>query len=136
MTLDRLVAAGATLMVAVTPALTMPALTSAAQASVFFHSPTGNIECELDAGGAGLPTRAYCQTFSPARSVTMRRSGALKLCSGGGCLGNGPDNATTLGYGRSVHYGPFRCSSRVGGITCTVASGRGFTISKSGIQRL
>src|SRR5689334_4962103 len=71
----------------------------------FFHSPSGNIECQVSSHDpAG--TAAYCQTFTPARSVTLGPGGALKRCRGAKCLGNGPENATTLRYGHSLTVGP------------------------------
>jgi hypothetical protein len=99
----------------------------------FFRSPSGNIECELDHGQAGLANAAYCQTFTPLRSVTLNPAGALKVCSGQGCVGNGPDNEKTLPYGSSTSLGPFRCASLTSGVRCTLASGRGFAISRSGV---
>jgi hypothetical protein len=100
----------------------------------FFRSPSRNIECELDDGQAGLPTAAYCQTFTPSRSVKLEPTGALKVCSGPGCVGNGPDNETTLAYGSSTSLGPFRCASLTSGVRCTLASGKGFAISRSGVS--
>jgi hypothetical protein len=41
--------------------------------------------------------------------------------------------ATTLRYGQTTGIGPFTCRSEGSGVTCRVASGRGFTISTSGI---
>jgi hypothetical protein len=99
----------------------------------FFRSPSGNIECELDYGQAGLANAAYCQTFAPSRSVTLKPAGALKVCSGQGCIGNGPDNEKTLAYGSSTSLGPFRCTSLTSGVRCTLASGKGFAISRSGV---
>ncbi len=96
-----------------------------------FLSPSGNISCEVDNGYAGLH-QVYCQTFSPAESVTMSPRGVLKKCAGDKCLGNPAENAPTLAYGSSTGTGPFRCWSATDGVTCTV-SGRGFRISRSGI---
>jgi hypothetical protein len=99
----------------------------------FFRSPSGNIECELDYRQAGLANAAYCQTFTPSRSVTLGPAGALKICSGQGCIGNGPDGERTLAYGSSASLGPFRCSSLSSGVRCTIASGKGFAIARSGV---
>jgi hypothetical protein len=97
-----------------------------------FLSPSGNISCEVDYGYAGLH-QVYCQTFSPPRSVIMSTSGALKTCSGEKCLGNPADGIPTLAYGTSTGTGPFRCLSTRSGVICTVRSGKGFKISRSGI---
>jgi hypothetical protein len=102
----------------------------------FFHSPSRNIECEVDWKRSGVPDGAYCQTFAPVRSVTLRASGALRVCSGEGCVGNGPEDAFTLDYGRTAALGPFRCRSSETGMRCTIASGRGFELSRAGVRRL
>jgi hypothetical protein len=107
-------------------------LAQAAGHARFFLSPSGNISCELDVGRAGIADAAFCQSVAPARSATLAPSGHLKVCRGQGCLGNPPEHDATLAYGRSVSLGPFRCSSRPSGISCTTAKG-GFAISRSGV---
>jgi hypothetical protein len=92
-----------------------------------FLSPTRNISCEME-------DIVYCQTFSPPQSVHMSADGTLTRCSGEGCEGNPGIGTPTLAYGQSANHGPFTCVSQTDGVTCTVASGRGFTISNSGIQ--
>ncbi|HEY1370702.1 MAG TPA: DUF6636 domain-containing protein [Gaiellaceae bacterium] len=100
----------------------------------WFHSPTGNIQCEVASRGPG-GTFAFCQTFKAPRSATLRRDGRTRVCRGVGCLGNGPENAFTLRYGRSVTVGPFRCTSRRSGMRCIVrASGHGFAISRERLR--
>jgi hypothetical protein len=113
----------------------MVAAVAAAAAVSWFHSPSGNIECEVAARSI-QGTHAYCQTFTPARSATLDAAGRTRVCRGTGCLGNGPENAFTLRYGRSVTVGPFRCTSLVSGMRCVVVrSGRGFLISRQGVRR-
>jgi hypothetical protein len=92
-----------------------------------FFSPTGNISCEVS------PTKAYCQTGTPARSVTMGATGRYATCTGQQCLGNAGDGTPTLAYGTTTGVGPFRCESATAGVTCTATGGRGFRISTSGI---
>jgi hypothetical protein len=125
---------------AVFVALASPILAVAAPAAAavsFFHSPSRNIECEVGWKRAGVGTYAYCQTASPSRSVKLRRNGAYKVCRGEGCIGDGPEDAFTLAYGRSVRVGGFRCTSRPNGISCLViASGRGFRIAREGVFRI
>jgi hypothetical protein len=96
-----------------------------------FLSPSGNISCEVDYQRAGL-NQAYCQSATPARSVTMGAAGSYTTCAGEHCLGNPGDGSPTLAYGTATGVGPFRCESADTGITC-VANGRGFQISASGI---
>jgi hypothetical protein len=94
----------------------------------WFHSPSGNIQCEVGAS-------AYCQTFVPLQTVTLSANGRTRVCSHRACpVGNGPENATALAYGRSIHVGAFRCTSRRSGMRCVVvATGRGFTIARQGV---
>jgi hypothetical protein len=98
-----------------------------------FLTPSGNIECQIDsqAGQAG----AYCQTTTPARSVTMDSAGHYTVCTGQQCLANAGDGTPTLFYGTETGVGPFRCESATTGVTCT-ADGRGFVISASGITQV
>jgi hypothetical protein len=94
-----------------------------------FLSPSGNIACSLG------PT-AFCQTTDPMQSVTLRGDGKSEVCRGLGCVGDAPENAFELGYGKSVAHGPFYCTSSEDGVTCVVTgSGSGFTISRTGIER-
>ena len=110
-------------------ALVVPTTVSAAVK--FFHSPRKNIECEVR--GA----YAYCQTFTPLRSVKLTVSGAFTVCDGVRCVGNGPTSSFTLAYGRSVNVGPFRCTSLLSGMKCVVVrTGRGFVISRARVTRV
>jgi hypothetical protein len=96
-----------------------------------FLSPSGNISCEVDYHRAGL-TQVYCQTVTPAQSVTMNATGGYKPCKGEQCLGNPGTGTPTLAYGTATGVGPFLCTSASTGITC-VAGGKGFKISTSGV---
>ena len=101
----------------------------------FFASPSGNISCQIDYRRGSSPDSAYCVSFTPPQHVSMDDQGLLSICSGGdSCLSNPPGGQPTLEYGQSKGIGPFVCLSETSGMTCTVAaSGRGFTISRSGI---
>ena len=103
----------------------------------WFHSPSENIECQVTAADPAIGTAAYCQTGTPALHVVMHPNGRLDLCHGVQCLGNGPVNATTLAYGKSVVVGPFRCTSLRIGMRCVVRStAHGFLLSRAGLQRI
>lgn len=91
-----------------------------------FLSPSGNIGCEVHL------TSVYCQTGTPARSVTMGVTGRYTTCTGQQCIGNPGDGTPTLAYGTATGVGPFRCESAAAGVTCTTG-GRGFRVSASGI---
>jgi len=102
----------------------------------FFKSPSGNISCEIDfRRGHGISDAAYCMSISPPQNVAMNSSGVLTtVCtSGDSCLSNPPYGEPTLPYGHTTELGPFTCLSESSAVTCTVSSGRGFAISKSGI---
>jgi hypothetical protein len=106
------------------------ALAAALTGTHWFHSPSGNIQCEV------ASTYTYCQTFKPLQTAELRRTGHTAVCSHRICpVGNGPENATTLGYGRSIDVGPFRCTSATSGIRClVVATGHGFMIARAGVK--
>jgi hypothetical protein len=100
-----------------------------------FLSPSRNISCEIDVRqNYNMPDVTYCQSNSPPQSVHMSADGALTTCNGATCVGNPGIGTPILAYGQSTSLGPFTCASATGGITCTVGSGRGFTISSSGVQ--
>ncbi|WP_205875337.1 hypothetical protein [Mycobacterium camsae] len=99
-----------------------------------FLLPSRNIGCELSfQRGSGMPDETYCQSNSPPQSVRMAPAGTVKTCTGETCLGNAGEGTPVLGYGQSAGLGPFTCKSDTGGVTCTVASGRGFTLSSAGV---
>lgn len=116
---------GATFTVSSSPVTTkqVPMQTSAGGE---FVSPSGNIGCQVS------PTRVYCQSDKPARSVTMGVTGTYKTCTGETCLGNSGENTPTLAYESETGVGPFQCLSATTGITC-IAAGKGFQISTSGV---
>ena len=91
-----------------------------------FLSPSGNISCEVSL------TTVYCQTVTPARSVTMAATGRYTTCAGVTCLGNPGEKTPTLAYGQATGVGSFVCVSATAGVTCTTG-GKGFRISTSGI---
>lgn len=100
----------------------------------WFHSPSGNIECEV-ASHDVRGTYAYCQTFRPLQTARLSASGHTSVCARGPCsIGNGPENATNLPYGQSLRVGIFRCTSSAAGVRCVViASGHGFRIAREGV---
>lgn len=101
-----------------------------------FLTPSHNISCEINIRQPyNAPDDTYCQSNTPPQSVQLSADGTMSICNGESCLGNPGLGTATLGYGQSSSLGPFNCVSDIGGVTCTVASGRGFTISNSGIQR-
>ncbi len=97
-----------------------------------FVSPTHNIACLIDT----IAESVRCATFSPPRLVTMTTSGSLNTCMGNKCnLGNPGLETPALAYGTSTVGSPFECVSATLGVTCTVSDGKGFSISRSGIEQ-
>ena len=120
-------------LIAVALALAVPASASASRQT--FRSPTGNITCEVSAGGTS-GTWVFCQSFRRPQSVRLSPEGEVAFCTTGrDCLRSRPLNPTMrLKYGASVRIGPFRCLSRRYMISCWVVSNRhGFSINLHGI---
>jgi hypothetical protein len=103
----------------------------------WFHSPSGNISCEVGAARPQLGTYAFCATVKPARCARLDGSGQLRVRRGLTCQGNAPETSFTLAYGKSVRVGPFRCTSRMDGMRCVIVlTGHGFLISRERVKRL
>jgi len=99
----------------------------------WFHSPSGNIECEV-ASADVRGTYAFCQTFNPPQTARLTRGGHTAVCSRSCSIGNGPETAALLRYGRALRVGAFRCTSSRLGIRCVVvANGHGFRIAREGV---
>jgi hypothetical protein len=97
-----------------------------------FRSPTGNLSCYM---GDSL---VFCQSKKLPHSATMGLDGRFSACNGSSsCIGNPGTNTPTLGYGKRVTVGRFRCLSRQSGVTCTVIrSGKSFLINRDGVSRV
>ena len=103
-------------------------------AEFFARNPQGMVSCAIYSGYAGV-TQTFCESYSSHREAktTLSAGGLVSVCIGhnpskDACnLGNAGDNARTLGYGRRVSVGRFRCSVLRKGVKCiVVTSGRGF----------
>ncbi len=113
---------------------------AAAQDTVHFQSPTGNIHCLI----SGPPwAEARCDLLQA--TVNFRRPVDCDLewglsfgvgASGSGaplCVGDttAMPGAPVLGYGRSVSHAGFICLSEQSGVTCQNAQGHGFKVARS-----
>jgi hypothetical protein len=112
-----------------------------------FTTPSGNISCAV-VPGTQLACTIKSYSFSmatcskPVQQVpaSLRGIRVLLGTSGGvfadGCLGytliGSP--ATSIGYGRLAAGSGFVCDVEQSGVSCTGPSGRGFTLSGSGIS--
>ena len=109
---------------------------------LFFHSPSGNIQCMI-ATGDWAAARCDMGNLSPTYTTPPAdcdldwgssfeigpndRKGYLA------CVGDtvaNPDGLV-LDYGKSVSLDGFTCTSEESGMTCTNAGGHGFSIAKA-----
>jgi hypothetical protein len=111
-----------------------------AQDYVAFRSPTGNINCAIFLGdwpGVRCDLLEYQPSFtSPPPGCDLDWGGSFSVGPSGrgelGCVGDTvfDPNAQTLSYGRSIRMGPFTCTSQETGMTCTNATGGGFSVAR------
>jgi hypothetical protein len=129
-------------------AIAVPATANAA-VDFNFHSPSGNIFCDMHMGGDGK-SQTTCITadhnwVSPQRSADCSADelwdDALSLYqgkSGFQCYTRLPDDPTagqTLNYGETLANGTITCKSEPAGITCTdVGTGHFFRIARESYQ--
>ncbi len=106
-------------------------------AEFFARNPHGTVSCAIYSGYAGATT-AFCESVSSKREAktSLSASGLVSVCvshnprSNACNLGNAGEGSPTLGYGRRVTVGRFRCSVLRAGVKCVViASGKGFLFS-------
>jgi hypothetical protein len=113
--------------------------------SAAFYSPLpGAISCSMgdDPGRSGVGV--YCQSANPQNnpsrqhSVKMSLSGRLTICRGPRCpIGNPGEGTPTLGFGRQMTVGRFRCLSLRSGMKCVVIrSQRGFLFNAAGVTKI
>jgi hypothetical protein len=99
-----------------------------------FLSPTRNLGCQI---AQNPSSQVRCVSFSPPQLVTMTADGTRTQCTGNTCdLGNPAAETPVLPYGAAIGNSAFLCLSATTGITCTIPSGRGFTISRTGIRNV
>jgi uncharacterized protein DUF6636 len=129
-------------------AIAFPA-TAGATTNFNFHSPSGNIFCDMRLGDDGK-SQATCITternwVAPPRSADcspdQRWGDALSLYQGTAgfqCYTRLPDDSTAgqvLHYGDTLANGSITCESEPDGMTCTdVATGHFFRIARESYQ--
>jgi hypothetical protein len=129
-------------------ALALPA-TAHASTDFSFHSPSGNIFCDMHLGDDGKSQTTCITTdrnwIAPARSSKCADDehwgDALSLYQGEAgfqCYTRLPDDPTAgqkLNYGDTLANGSITCESETEGITCTdVATGHFFRIARESYQ--
>ncbi len=121
---------------------------AAAQDTLFFRAPSGNIHCMIFQGDGdwqgvrcdiaqmdhrSFPRRpADCQEDWGDAFELGRAGPAAPVCHGDTVAMPG---APVLDYGHSIRGGGVACTSERSGMTCTNREGRGFTLARAG-QRL
>jgi hypothetical protein len=123
--------------------LALPGSADGAFAS--FRTPSGNIGCVYSSGPAYLrcdirsglkpkPKRpAGCFDLEWGDSLSLARTGRAGIvCHGDTAIDPG---ARILGYGKTWTRGPFTCTSRRSGLTCTNAADHGFFLSRESWRR-
>lgn len=122
-------------------ALALAASTASAAPSRFvaFKTPSGNIgciyadgphylRCDIRSGLRPRPPHPQGCQGEYGDSISMNRTGRARLvCHGDTAL---DPRARVVKYGSTLRVGPFACTSRTTGLTCSNASGRGFFISR------
>jgi len=121
---------------------TEPSSEPRSQGPRHFRTPSGNIGCYLDAGGArcDISRRSWNPPPAPAsceldygQGLTLGRDGAGFVCAGDTTLGA----PAILPYGAAAQRGSFRCESEEAGVTCTdVGGAAGFFISRQSYRIL
>jgi hypothetical protein len=108
-----------------------------------FRTPSGNIGCVLDEGGARcdirkrdwkpLPRPASCPSETGyGQGLQVAHSGqASFVCAGDTALEPG---LASLAYGTAARVGGSECISRDDGVTCVNQAGHGFFISVQSYQ--
>jgi hypothetical protein len=129
------------LLVAVLTAATSAAAAVGAAAYKGFDSPTQNIGCVMERGGARCDIRhhSWPTPRKPARCdldygggvFVGERGRAAYICAGDTTLHAGP----VLRYGRSAQTGIFRCTSEEAGMRCVnLRDGHGFQLSRQRVR--
>jgi hypothetical protein len=104
-----------------------------------FQSPSGNIACTLDTGGAACDIREY--TYQPppgpecAKHIKWGNRFTLMPGQPGAMACHGDtlrvEGEATLNYGQTISAGTITCASDLSGMKCTDnSSGHYFQVSK------
>lgn len=118
------------------------ATSSHADDLLFFRSPTGNINC-LIATGDYAEARCDMKQLTPSFTIPPQDCDldwgsrfAIDLSDRKGqlaCVGDTviDQNAVEIGYGQTLSFGGFDCTSEKTGMTCTNPAGQGFNIARA-----
>jgi len=123
-------------------ALLVPAVAQAKYRD--FRTPSGNIGCGFTDDpsqylrcdilhSSDMPQRPRSCDLDYGYAYGMKRKGrSVILCAGDTVVNQ---DAPVLRYGRTKRIGPFTCTSRRTGLTCSNRSHHGFFLSRTDIRR-
>ena len=131
-------------MTAVAAATGLPAAAHADE-SYYFQSPSGNVGCSLNPGGASCEIKDYTWFIPPPPDYFVGGRGNVFILTRGNAPVPGvwhsdhqfPDGSPTLDYGQSRTAGTITCksASESAGMTCTDSStGHFFRVSRESYQ--
>jgi hypothetical protein len=125
-------------LIALAAALGALALAGPASAAVFFHSPSGNIRCVIQAAELArcdITERAWQPSPKPKSCPGDWGNGLQVGLRGRGrftCANDAVPAGRELPYGKSIRRGRFRCRSRRSGMRCVnVRNHHGFALNRA-----
>jgi hypothetical protein len=137
---------GSLALLAATLALGAIASSAGARTSglAFFRTPSGNIGCVASTNPNGLrcdiksglrprPVRPNDCHLDYGDSLEMGATGRPAFTCHGDTVFD--PRAKVLAYGKTLTYGPFRCTSRPAGLTCRNRAGHGWFLSRASYRR-
>ncbi|HEV7845067.1 MAG TPA: DUF6636 domain-containing protein [Thermoleophilaceae bacterium] len=129
-------------LLAVTVVVAALAAASPASAAVFFHSPSNNIRCVIQAtqlARCDITERDWTPPPKPASCPGDWANGLQVGRHGRGrftCVTDAVDGGKALPYGESIERGRFRCTSRRAGMRCVnKRTHHGFGLSRQRARR-
>lgn len=108
-----------------------------------FHTPSGNIRCAAfrSDGQWFLRCDIYRHDWRVApRTCDAGDYGSSVSLTGNGrrpkfiCVSDAVDSGRKVRYGRTIYSGPFACTSRRSGLTCTNRRGAGWFLSREAFR--
>ena len=109
---------------------------SGAAAITGFHSPSGNIRCDILNSGVRCdithhswqaPPKPKTCEFDWGGSIGLARDGKAHFL----CVSDATEQGAVLAYGESITRHRFRCKSLTSGVRCTnKRNGQGFKLSR------
>ncbi len=122
--------------IAPTTTTSPPVEVDTSESGYFFDTPSGNISCVISDSDAACDVQRYSYDPGPTPpdcplDFGYRVDVSLDRPAGFDCSSDSLNvSDVVLGYGSGVRSGGTVCRSAESGVTCTVADGRGFFVSR------